>query len=235
MNKSYILLAALFAAAAVLYSIQPATTAPQTSEYLSYLRKFNKAVPTGEELIYRTKIFANFVQAMNKHNADDTQTWKMGINQFSDLTKEEFVQSYLGELSQVADSQPVIDEPINAGFVANVDWRNANIVTAVKNQGRCGSCWAFGATAAHESYQIQFKSQPITINLSEQQLVDCAGISPYGNEGCNGGYAVRALEYIKDFGQTTTDKYPYVAKDQTCNGDGGSYRIFGVAEGAGCE
>lgn len=77
------------------------------------------------------------------------------------------------------------------------------MVTKVKNQGSCGSCWAFAATAAHESYQIQFKNQPGTIDLSEQQLVDCAGISPYENNGCNGGYAVRALEYIKDFGQAT--------------------------------
>jgi len=108
-------------------------------------------------------------------------------------------------------------------------------VTAVKNQGQCGSCWAFAATAAHESYQVQFKSQPKSISLSEQQLVDCANISPYENNGCNGGYGVRALEYIKDFGQTTTDKYPYVAVDQTCKIQGGSYRPFGVAEGAGCE
>jgi len=90
MNKNYLILATLLTAAAVLYSLQPPTTTPQASEYLSYLRKFNKVVPNGEELIYRTKIFANFVEAMNTHNADDSQTWKMGINQFSDITKEEF-------------------------------------------------------------------------------------------------------------------------------------------------
>jgi hypothetical protein len=86
MNKNYVLLAALFTAAAVLYSIQPPATTPQASEYLSYLRKFNKAIPKSEELLYRTKIFNNFLEVMNKHNADKTQTWKMGINQFSDLT-----------------------------------------------------------------------------------------------------------------------------------------------------
>lgn len=93
---------------------------------------------------------------------------------------------------------------MNAGFTVEVDWRTKGIVTDVKNQGQCGSCWAFGATAAHESYQIQFKGQPVSINLSEQQLVDCSGGSPYENHGCNGGYGVRALEYIKDNGQTTT-------------------------------
>jgi C1A family cysteine protease len=69
----------------------------------------------------------------------------------------------------------------NDGFTAEVDWRTKGIITAIKNQGKCGSCWAFAATAAHESYQVQTKGQKITIDLSEQQLVDCSTISPYGN------------------------------------------------------
>lgn len=107
-------------------------------------------------------------------------------------------------------------------------------MTPVKNQGRCGSCWAFAATAAHETYQIQFKNQPKDIVLSEQQLVDCSFAQPYGNEGCNGGYGVRALEYIKDFGQTTESSYPYKAATETCKTPSGGYRIYGVAEIAGC-
>jgi len=89
--------------------------------------------------------------------------------------------------------KPIKEEEVNAGFTVTIDWRTTGIVTPVKNQGQCGSCWAFGATAAHESYQILNRHQPNTINLSEQQLVDCATGSPYNNEGCNGGYAVRAL------------------------------------------
>ena len=74
----------------------------------------------------------------------------------------------------------------------------------------------------------------MTINLSEQQLVDCATAAPYSNHGCNGGYAVRALEYVKDFGQTTEDAYPYKAVNQECGNSTGSFRIFGVAEIIGC-
>lgn len=127
-----------------------------------------------------------------------------------------------------------LNEPVNKGFTEEVDWRTKGVITAVKNQGQCGSCWAFAATAAHESYQVQFKSVASTINLSEQQLVDCSTGSPYFNEGCNGGYGVRALEWIKDHGQTTGSEYPYKAVNQECSSNSGSYRIFGVAEVAGC-
>ena len=167
------------------------------------------------------------------HNANDKNTWKMGINQFSDITVSEFINTYLGE-----KNSPMVrefkEEPVNLGFAGDVDWREKNIITPVKNQGACGSCWAFAATAVHESYHIQHRNHSTNIALSEQQLVDCSNISPYGNEGCGGGYAVRGLEYIKDFGQTVNSSYPYAAVNQNCRVASGNYRIFGVAEIAGC-
>ena len=128
----------------------------------------------------------------------------------------------------------MVEEPVNAGFTEAVDWRTKNVVTAVRNQGACGSCWAFGATASHESYQVQFQGADISINLSEQQIVDCATQGPYDNHGCNGGYASRALGYIKDHGQTTEEKYPYKAVNQDCAQDSGEWKTFGVAEISGC-
>ncbi len=88
MNKSHIaIVAVLIAAAAILYSLEPAQNS-QTTQYLSYLRQFNKPIPSAQELIYRARIFSEYVVAMEKHNADSSQTYQMGINQFSDLTKE---------------------------------------------------------------------------------------------------------------------------------------------------
>ena len=88
MNKSHLaIFAVLVAAAAILYSLEP-TNNSQNTQYLSYLRQFNKPVPAAQEMVYRARIFAEYVAAMEKHNADSSQTYKMGVNQFSDLTRE---------------------------------------------------------------------------------------------------------------------------------------------------
>lgn len=100
MNKSYSALILLVVAAAVIYNIEPQKEENlQTTQYLAYLKKFNKPIPSEGELIYRSQLFAQYVAAMEKHNALPDQKWKMGVNQFSDLTHDEFKATYLGELS----------------------------------------------------------------------------------------------------------------------------------------
>jgi C1A family cysteine protease len=99
---------------------------------------------------------------------------------------------------------------------ASVDWStNSNVVTPVKNQGSCGSCWAFSATGAIEgAYGIKNNKQ---ISHSEQQLVDCAGLrAGYGNMGCNGGLMDNAFTYGQDYVLQTESAYPYNAVGGTC-------------------
>jgi len=94
------------------------------------------------------------------------------------------------------------------------DWREDGIVSPVKNQGHCGSCWTFSTTGALEAAYTQATGKPIS--LSEQQLVDCAGA--YNNFGCNGGLPSQAFEYIKYIGGLDTEEsYPYKGVNGLCH------------------
>ena len=97
MNKSYGALVFLLTAAVVLYNLKPEQSTRAVSvQYLNFLKEYGKPIPQETEFIYRSKLFAEYIIKMEKHNADEKQTWKIGINQFSDLTQEEFKAIYLG-------------------------------------------------------------------------------------------------------------------------------------------
>lgn len=121
------------------------------------------------------------------------------------------------------------DDDIYATPSNDIDWTTQGKVSGVKNQGQCGSCWAFSATGVMESSAL-FKGQ--SVSLSEQQLVDCSG--GYGNHGCNGGWPSSALNYVKANGIRSESEYPYVARDQSCKAQGGSFRISGFSSFTGC-
>jgi len=156
-------------------------------------------------------------------------SYKLGLNQFSDMNGDEFRHYVHGDDGACfkgedrafianRDGQDMGgDEQESFGTVLapeSVDWSTKGVVTPVKNQGQCGSCWSFSATGAMECvYAIKTG----TLNsLSEQELVDCAGRS-YGCDGCNGGQMTGAMEYAaKEGGLCSESEYKYTARDGTC-------------------
>lgn len=106
--------------------------------------------------------------------------------------------------------------------LGDVDWKEAGAVTPVKNQGACGSCWAFSAVGGLEGLS-KIHDDDLQ-NFSEQMLVDCAYLT-YGNLACNGGQMYNAYAFIRDKGIVHQDEYKYVAKKQTCQIKTGPYKI----------
>lgn len=105
---------------------------------------------------------------------------------------------------------------------SDIDWRQKGAVSPIKDQGQCGSCWAFSTTGNLESTNFLFGSKSMTL-YSEQQLVDCS--ASYGNQGCNGGWMDNAFNYVQAKGIVTEAQYPYVAVTQKCKMDGGVFKI----------
>jgi len=150
------------------------------------------------------------MEAIRLHNNSGAK-FTMGVNEFADLTWEEFKATKLGynhidnSLLRSKNTKK-LGESVQAA--AAVDWRTKGIVTPVKDQGQCGSCWAFSTTGSVEGAWAQAGND--LVSLSEQQLVDCS--VPQGNLGCNGGLMDSAFQYIiSNKGITTEASYPYKA------------------------
>lgn len=171
---------------------------------------------------YRMTIYQENLAKIDAHNAKNL-SWTMGVNQFADLTAEEFKARVTGGLRMPKKSlrHSTVGSASSFNTTANptsVDWSEKGAVTPVKNQQQCGSCWAFSTTGSVEG--AWFLSNGTLPSLSEQQLVDCS--TAEGNQGCNGGLMDYAFQYIIDNkGITTEDAYPYTATGpNTCQASG---------------
>lgn len=177
--------------------------------------KFNKKYENLEELKNRFEIFRENNIEIYNHNMNENKTFILGINQFSDLTREEFVNYYVNGLNNYQSYKcGTYTASSNVLLPSFVDWRQKGAVSSVKDQGQCGSCWTFSSTGAIEGSWAITKGQ--LFDLAEQQLVDCAQGFKYGSHGCNGGQMEGAFKYVIENGQCEENSYPYTAKDGTC-------------------
>lgn len=183
-----------------------------------WLAKHQKAYASFEEKLHRFEVFKDNLKHIDKVNREVTSYW-LGLNEFADLTHEEFKATYLGLALPAPARQGRSSfkyEDVSADDLPkSVDWRTKGAVTEVKNQGQCGSCWAFSTVAAVEGINAIVTGNLTA--LSEQELIDC---SVDGNNGCNGGLMDYAFSYIASSGGLHTEEaYPYLMEEGSC-GDG---------------
>lgn len=199
-----------------------------TKVFKKWQHHFSKWYDSIEDEANRFVIFIENWRYIHNHNKNSGASYILGLNEFADLTSNQFrlrVHGHTGSCMSHA-RQTRISPTTNASQTyydpslaivrvpTSVDWTSKGKVTPVKNQGPCGSCWAFSTTGAIES-RYAIKNNKL-ISLSEQELVDCS--KSYGNGGCSGGLMTAAFKYVKDNGGLCSEaEYPYIAKDQpTC-------------------
>merc|ERR1719361_3026471 len=157
------------------------------THFKTYLTDYGK-VYEGDEVQYRFGVFKSNMDDILEHNSGN-HSWTKGVNQFSDMTEKEFRTTMLGYIHRPRENVAVIAD---SGPHADVDWRGKGAMTPIKDQGQCGSCWAFSSTGGIEGAEF-VKSGSVT-SLSEQALVDCSG----------------------SYGIPTETSYPYTARDGSC-------------------
>jgi len=189
------------------------TNLSEREQFLLWKKQYQKVYFTDKEESQRFMIFSANLQRINVWNRQSERSYSMGMNQFGDLSIEEFRSGYANSQSPVRSV--IARPPANIttkkmgnkfqGLPDEIDWNAKGAVTGVKNQESCGDCWAFSSTGALEgTWQI---STGELISMSEQYLMDCEPT----NLGCRGGLPPNVFDWLTTthYGMMTEKDYPY--------------------------
>jgi len=187
-------------------------------EYRQFVTKFQREFQSLTEIEDRLAIFKTNVDYISQFNSEE-HSFKLGVNHFADMSEIEFRNMVIPKIPRPPNNGAAYIHPeptTTESLPPYVNWRLKNAVTQVKDQGCCGSCWTFGTTGSLEgAWSIKYNS---LISLSEQQIVDCSW--PFQVQGCGGGYAANAFEFIMSNGGIATEhSYPYLMQDGYCHQD----------------
>ena len=181
---------------------------PVEYKFIQHLAKFAKHYADVHEWNARLSLFEAQDAHIERSNATE-KNFTLGHNHMSDWSEEEY-KALLGARKVESTAETVIFEETNA---SEVNWVTAGAVTAVKDQGQCGSCWAFSTTGSLEG--AHFVATKQLLSFSEQQLVDCAYGATYGSYGCNGGQPTGAMHYYQFYRAELEANYPYTSGHST--------------------
>lgn len=189
---------------------------PQFPVFQKFMKTYNRRYATAAETQGRFQIFKDNLALINKRNRNGGLD-KHGINQFADIHPNEFRAQYHGTHLSGKDHSDNMKNFTTAELAsaapANIDWRAKGAITPVKNQGQCGSCWAFSTTEQIES--DNFLATGKLDILAPQQIVSCDTV----DAGCNGGNPLNAYKYVQGAGGVEYNKdYPYTSGTTQANG-----------------
>lgn len=178
-------------------------------EFNQFIKDHNKSYSSAEEYAKRYTIWSQTRDLIQRHNEEADRglhSYTMGMNQFGDMTDDEFKDLMLTLKPELRTTPTHTKTYSCSSLPSSVDWKAKGYVTEVGNQGACGSCWAFTATGALEG--AHKKKTGKLVKLSEQNLMDCS--QKYGNQGCFGGLMDSSFKYVKENGGIDTEvSYPY--------------------------